>query len=527
MTHLLRAATLALLCTLAACVTAYDPSARDDLGLDSQAKQAGVERPATRASKQPASAPPARAASQPESARPAASPASAPQTASSALALPESPAGKQLAWFLTVLNGADISSPKAREAVESRFDPRFLAKVPVAKLEDVTRSWRRDQFADGSCSLVKSSPAGESSLVAFVLGDTTSRYTQVRLETGADGRIVTLLLSPTTELAARGVANWEALDAEFAKIASPKGAASTRSLAFGAYRLGGDSPAPTPAALHEYGAGQSLAIGSTFKLYILAALGEEAAAGRLKWSDPVRISDDLKSLPSGTMQLEQEGAEFTIEQFAAKMISISDNTATDHLLDRVGREKVEAVMARLHSTPALNTPFLSTMDMFRMKLGADRGLAQRYASADVPARRALLAKDGDVRKQTPSLAMAAFWKVPYHIEVEWFASPMDLARVMADLRRLEQLPGNEAIGRVLRINPGLALGPAWASIAYKGGSEPGVLSMTWLLQRKGAPGRSDAWFVLTLTMNDTAKDIDQPAFISLATSAATLLEGVP
>jgi len=529
MKHALRAAILLLTATLAACVTAYDPSVRDQVGLESQARQAGVERPIARAAKQPATS---QATAKPIAHAPAASAASQPATPSST---PNTPAAQQLQWFLTLLNGAEIASPKAREAVESHFDPRFLAKVPITKLEDVTRSWRRDQFADGPCSLVKTSPgAAPRALTAFVRGDATARYTQIRLETGDDGKIVTLLLSPTTELAAKGVESWDALDAEFDRVIGPPKAPAkaTRSLAFGAYRLVGDTAAPEPVALHEFGANHSLAVGSTFKLYILAALGEEAAAGRLKWSDPLRISDALKSIPSGTMQLEQEGAEFTIEQFAAKMISISDNTATDHLLARVGREKVEAVMARLHAHPALNQPMLSTMEMSKLKLGSDRALADRYAAADEPARRGMLAKGGEVTKQTASLALMAFWKAPYHIDIEWFASPMDLARVAAELRRLEQLPGNEPIARVLRINPGLDLGPAWSSIAYKGGSEPGVLSMTWLLQRASGPKDAEnpgknGWFVLTLTVNDTAKEIDQTAFIGLATSAAGLLANVP
>jgi beta-lactamase class A len=506
------------------CVTAYDPSERDQIGPESQAQQVGTDRPLARATKRPAArAQPASApASEQAQGQPVTPPGPAEAPAKANEPAPTGSAARELAWFVTVLNGADISSPKGRAALESHFDPRFLQKVPSAKMEEITRSWRRDQFADGAVAVVRTEAgANDHALVSFVKGEATGRYTQIRIETSDSGLIRTLLLSPTVELAARGVGSWEALDKEFAALSDPSGKGKTTTLAFGAYRLkGGDASTRAQIVpIHEFGAGNVVAIGSAFKLYVLAAIGQEVAEGTLKWESPLAISDSLKSLPSGTMQLESEGTEFTIEQFAAKMISISDNTAADHLLDKAGRDRVEKVVRSLSEHADRNTPFISTLEMFKMKLGTDRALAEKYAKADENGKRAMLAKGGDVQRQTPSLAMAAFWKVPYHADdVEWFASPHDLAMVMAELHRLEWPPVNAAIGRVLRLNPGLYFGPAWTSIAYKGGSEPGVLNMTWLLQRKDG-----VWFVLTLTMNDTKKDIDQGVFIGLATSAANLL----
>ena len=43
------------------------------------------------------------------------------------------------------------------------------------------------------------------------------------------------------------------------------------------------------------------------------------------------------------------------------MIAISDNTATDHLIDLVGRDRVEAALTVFgHSDPAMTVPFLTT-----------------------------------------------------------------------------------------------------------------------------------------------------------------------
>jgi hypothetical protein len=160
------------------------------------------------------------------------------------------------------------------------------------------------------------------------------------------------------------------------------------------------------------------------------------------------------------------------------------------------------------------------MDAFRLKLGPDRTLPDRYTAADEATRRAMLAPGGAVATAAPNLLAASLWRIPFHIEdVEWFASTADLCRVMADLHRLEQLPGLEPLGRILRINPGLQFDSrAWRSVAYKGGSEPGVLNMTWLLER--TDGR---WFALSLTWNDPRKDVDLKAAAELAGAGVGLL----
>jgi hypothetical protein len=58
----------------------------------------------------------------------------------------------------------------------------------------------------------------------------------------------------------------------------------------------------------------------------------------------------------------------------------------------------------------------------------------------------------------------------------------------------------------------------WRYIAFKGGSEPGVLSLTWYLER--ADGRA---FVLSIAVNDAKHPIDEAATILLAEGAAALL----
>lgn len=176
-------------------------------------------------------------------------------------------------------------------------------------------------------------------------------------------------------------------------------------------------------------------------------------------------------------------------------------------------------MARLHGKPELNRPFLSTMEMFRIKLGDDRGLPARYAEADEAARRAMLVPGGAVAASQPNLILASAWKKPVEVErVEWFASPEELARLMADLRAKEARPGMEGLSHALRLNPGLPIErETWPGIAYKGGSEPGVISGTWMLKRKDG-----AEFIVTVSWTNPDHPVDEGAWAGLCQAAINL-----
>jgi len=45
-----------------------------------------------------------------------------------------------------------------------------------------------------------------------------------------------------------------------------------------------------------------MAVGSAFKLAILAALDDQIAAGKHRWDEVVTLQHDWKSLPSGELQ---------------------------------------------------------------------------------------------------------------------------------------------------------------------------------------------------------------------------------
>lgn len=441
-------------------------------------------------------------------AQPAPTPQPAPPPSQpSAAQIPDSPAGRALAWVIDCINNKSVDD------VEGHFTDTFLAQVPAAQLKTGLEQLRAAALADKPVRLSQIRPGiTEHSLTAELTTDGDGPAMLAIIHVNADsGKIEGLAVRPT-KIDAPILADYAALDAQLQQL---PGSANC-----GIYII--DSASVRE--VHAFKPDSRLALGSVFKLYILGALTEEILAGRAAWDEALAIQADHKSLPSGRMQDIPNGETRPISYFADQMISISDNTATDHLLYRTGRANVETYMTKLHGDPALNKPFLATMEMFKIKLADDQTLPARYADADEPTRRAMIADGGDVASATANLQRATAWKNPNTIDrVEWFASPHELARLMADLHRLESLPNMEPLGRALRINPGLPLdSKVWKKIAFKGGSEPGVINGAWMLER--ADGRL---FVITLGWNNPAAAVDERKWAGLVLATASLAAKEP
>lgn len=250
-----------------------------------------------------------------------------------------------------------------------------------------------------------------------------------------------------------------------------------------------------------------LALGSTFKLYVLGAIAEDVKAGRRKWSDVVPLTE--KSYPSGQLQDWPKGAPITLHTLASLMISISDNTATDQLIATLGRKRILRLMKDSgHSNPAANDPFLTTRELFILKT-MDPVFLDRWRTKSPDA---ITAAEVLMAVANPSLdeVNAVFAHGPKAIDIEWFASPADLARLLGHMRR----KADPEAFRIMAINPsanGDAVRSRWAFIGFKGGSEPGVLNYTWLLTDKS--GRD---WVLTLGWNNPAAVVDESRLNAIA-----------
>jgi beta-lactamase class A len=77
---------------------------------------------------------------------------------------------------------------------------------------------------------------------------------------------------------------------------------------------------------------------STIKFPILVALFEEVDAGRIKLNETLVLRRDLKAEAegSGVLQYKPVGTRLSVLDTVTKMITISDNTATNMIIDRLG-----------------------------------------------------------------------------------------------------------------------------------------------------------------------------------------------
>lgn len=86
---------------------------------------------------------------------------------------------------------------------------------------------------------------------------------------------------------------------------------------------------------------------SVIKVPILVALFEEVREGRARLDETLALRDEDRVEGSGVLQGLRAGLALTLEDLAFLMITVSDNTASNMLIDRLGPEAVSACMARM------------------------------------------------------------------------------------------------------------------------------------------------------------------------------------
>jgi beta-lactamase class A len=75
---------------------------------------------------------------------------------------------------------------------------------------------------------------------------------------------------------------------------------------------------------------------STIKLPILVALFKDVDEGKIRLDESLTLQSEMIATGSGNLQYQKPGAKFTVLELATKMITISDNTATNILIARLG-----------------------------------------------------------------------------------------------------------------------------------------------------------------------------------------------
>jgi beta-lactamase class A len=218
---------------------------------------------------------------------------------------------------------------------------------------------------------------------------------------------------------------------------------------------------------------------------VLAALQNQIQAGELTWDSVVELQPEWKSMPSGMLQDWPATSTLTVETLAILMISISDNTATDALISLVGRENIEALTPR-------NQPFLTTREFFALKNPVNAAWLQRYLRGDLEQKRQILREVPELPLPSASL----FTGEPISPDIEWFFSGRELCQLIEQVAPLS----------AMQVNSGVANPADWQAIAFKGGSEPGVLNLTtWLQDDEGDK------YCVTTTWNNPDQALDETA----------------
>lgn len=350
---------------------------------------------------------------------------------------------------------------------EEYFAPAFKAQVPKAQFDQIGQQLKAQFGAAVKVERVSAtSPYAATVELGFEKG---VGAVNIVIDPAAPHRVTGLLLA---RIEPRGdtIAKIEA------EIRALPGTA-----AFGVYALGDDV-----APVNELAGSQPMPIGSAFKLWVLAEAARQVNAGTRTWSDVVALGP--RSLPSGISQRWPAGAPVTLHTLATLMISISDNTATDTLLTALGRDKVDAMVAQTGiANPAATLPVLTTMEAFQLKAPSNADLAAGWKAAGPDARRKLLA-DNRARLAATMIDPAMFADKPVTPDIEWFASPRDEAAVLNWLRTRG---GDQALA-ILAVNPGTPGAVLFDYAGFKGGSEPGVVSLNWLVKTK-----KGNWYAVT------------------------------
>ncbi len=374
------------------------------------------------------------------------------------------------------------------------FAPSFTAQVPPGQISALAaRLIQQHGAVIGTGGILRRSPTEANVTIHYARADV--RFNLV-IDNLAPHQVIGLwLVSATTigDNAAKLRADFAALPGKSALLITSLSERATQPIL--AYR-----------------ADQTMAVGSSFKLWLLAEAARQVKAGERSWGDVFPLG--APSLPSGITQDWSKGTAMTLHSLATLAISISDNTASDTLFEVLGRRNVDAIVRLIG--PQSPRPLLSTIEAFALKMRANDDLRIAWEALDTASTPQFLEANKE-RLALSAIDRTQLAGSPKFIgNVEWFASPRDMAKTLNWLRTQA---GGEARA-IMTINKGMPIGEAeqFAYVGYKGGSEIGVIAMNYILK-----DRSGQYYAVTGSWNDNAAAVDQAKFEALMSRAVALV----
>lgn len=201
------------------------------------------------------------------------------------------------------------------------------------------------------------------------------------------------------------------------------------------------------------------------KVFVLLALAWAVEESRLGWTDELTTGPQSRSLPTGEMQDLPDGTRASLAQVAYNMYARSDNAASDMVIRHLGRETVEAAVARSgHDRPELLRPFLATRELFDIGWGHPDTLGV-WQQASESGRRALL----NAHQHPVEISISDLTSLVHPRGLDWWMSAADVVAAMAALWAAGARAANGPLPGILAANPGVDIDRAsWPRSTFKG-----------------------------------------------------------
>lgn len=100
-------------------------------------------------------------------------------------------------------------------------------------------------------------------------------------------------------------------------------------------------------ATYDFGGDNRVRTASTIKITVMIEAFARVAEGKAKWEDPVVLTESKKVQGSGVLQELSDGLRLTLRDAVNLMMVVSDNTATNLVLDVLTTDAVNARMEQL------------------------------------------------------------------------------------------------------------------------------------------------------------------------------------
>lgn len=369
------------------------------------------------------------------------------------------------------------------DLMDTDFSPTLLSAIPLQQLNEIA-----EEYGQGLSDVTKKRAEGNA-LVFEMLYEEYTRDLTIALD--SDQRIAGLWFGPLKIPVEKMRAEIESLEGSVSVLLR----SSSRD-----------------EVLFSFNKEKPLALASTFKLYVLAELFRQIEAGEIDPDAIYELREEDKSLPSGILQSWPAGTPITIATLANLMISISDNTAADILIDIVGRENIERDLELFGMKNDLNHPFLKTKELFKL-WGLKEEEIERYLRLSSAEKRGFL----NALAQRPLPDPRAIAQST--LEIEWFASAQEITdlfqrivygRVINDKALIDELLSTLAIEKLI---PEAEM---FEYAGYKGGNLPGVISLNWMLYSEGE------WYFLSFIWNSET-GVNETKAIDLCRSLMLLI----